>query len=102
MDPYQVRFRAAKSELCPISVRHPSRVADGLSLRSAIDEGHEVMVLGVKETTMQADGAHDLFCSLLEVIRRKHIRRIRKQTRRSSRSSLAASSNLAMGFSLGR
>jgi hypothetical protein len=31
---------------------------------------------------MQADGAHDLFGSLLDVIRRKHIRRIRKQTRR--------------------
>lgn len=40
------------------------------------------MVLGVEEATMQADGAHDLLCSLLEVIRRKHIRRIRKKTGR--------------------
>lgn len=31
---------------------------------------------------MQADGAHDLFCSLLEVICRKHIRWIRKQAGR--------------------
>ena len=31
---------------------------------------------------MQADGTHNLLCSLLEVIRRKHIRRIRKQTGR--------------------
>lgn len=31
---------------------------------------------------MQTDGAYDLFCSLLEVIRRKHIRGIRKQTGR--------------------
>ena len=60
------------------------------------------MVLGVEKTSMQADGTHDLLCSLLEVIRRRHIRRIRKQTVAASRSSRAASSNLTMGFFLRR
>jgi hypothetical protein len=35
---------------------------------AAVDEDHEIMVLGVEETTMQAHSAHDLLCSLLEVI----------------------------------
>lgn len=58
------------------------QVADGLSVWSAVDKDHKIMVLGVEETTMQAHGAHDLLCSLLEVICRKHIRWIRKQAGR--------------------
>ncbi len=47
-------------------------------MRSAVEEDHKIMVLCVEETTMQAHRAHDLLCSLLEVICRKHIRWIRK------------------------
>jgi hypothetical protein len=37
-----------------------------LSVWSAVDEDHEIMVLGIEEATMQAGGTEDLFCGLLQ------------------------------------